>query len=191
MRQTDHRGWHARGYLPHFDGGEMVQMITYRLADSLPRDVVKNELRNARTPEQRQRYEALLDAGHGNCMLQWPEAASLVVDAWRHFDGVRYRLHAWVVMPNHVHVVATIVDGYPLERIVHNWKSFTGHALRKAFGCRAVWQADYWDRFIRDERHFAAALAYVEGNPMKAGLVRTAEEWRWSSAAVKRGVAKD
>lgn len=172
-----HRGWHGRGYLPHFDRGTVVQAITYRLADSLPAYV------EARTPEQRRRIQALLDAGRGSCILRDARIADEVISAWRYFDGVRYALHAWVVMPNHVHVVATQHESWPLPKVIHSWKSYTAHRIRKVIGGRGrVWSPDYFDRFIRDDAHFLAAIDYVEHNPRKAGLVTSPKEWPFSTA---------
>lgn len=81
-------------------------MVTYRLADSLPKGV---HLVNGE--EKRRRSEALLDQGFGSCLLRRPGIAELIIANWRRFDGERYRLYAWVEMPNHVHVVAGIVPG--------------------------------------------------------------------------------
>lgn len=76
-------------------------MITYRLADSLPSDVAQrlaNDLEDERGESfYRKRIEAVLDAGHGECVLGRPEIAQIVIDAWQYFDGQRYDLHAWVV----------------------------------------------------------------------------------------------
>jgi REP element-mobilizing transposase RayT len=177
-----HRGWHRR-YLPHFDGAELIQSITYRLVDALPSNP---SVIGSKTPAQRARLQALFDAGHGACILRRPEIATLVVESWHHFDARRYRLHAWVVMPNHVHLVATVLPGFPLARIVRDWKSYTAHAIRKQTGRGAVWHAGYWDRFIRDEDHYDAAVEYVERNPVVAGLVAHPEAWPWSSAAARR-----
>lgn len=169
-----HRGWHERGFLPHFDRGDVVQAVTYRLADSLPR--------NAEIDPRR--LQSLLDGGRGSCILRRPDVAQEVIKAWLHFDGSRYRLHAWVVMPNHVHVVVTVHKGHPLSRIVHSWKSFTAHRIRaitKESG--RLWHPDYWDRFIRNDQHFLSAIEYVEQNPVFAGLAKTPKDWPFSSAA--------
>jgi putative transposase len=209
-------GWHSRGYLPHFDSSHVIQHITYRLADSLPRavlDQMRAEVgRTALETEQgkndlRQRIEAYLDAGYGSCVLQAPEVARVVIDTWRHFDGERYRLLAWVVMPNHCHVLIEPFAGVPLGKIVLSWKNYTARFINqyKARGgqdaeaevCRTgvrrsqvrgaqVWQRDYWDRYIRDERHLAAAIEYIVMNPVKAGLVAAPTDWPWSSARVRR-----
>jgi REP element-mobilizing transposase RayT len=113
--------------------------------------------------------------------------AALVVDAWRHFDGRRYRLHAWVLMPNHVHVVLTVFVGSPLSALMQAQKSFTAHRIRRNLGgAGSVWHPDYWDRFIRDDAHFVAAVEYVEDNPVRAGLVARREDWPWSSATALR-----
>lgn len=108
-------GWYRR-FLPHRDDSGLIQFITYRLADSLPQaalDRLESELAalppERMEPERRRRIEAWLDAGHGSCVLRDPAAAQIVVEAWRHFDGERYDLLAWVVMPNHVHVLARCI----------------------------------------------------------------------------------
>jgi len=177
------RGWHHRGYLPHFDAGEVAQMTTYRLADSLPRGVLA-ELPPMPDNAKRCRCDALLDTGIGSCLLARPAAASVVVMNWRQFDGVRYRLHAWVVMPNHVHLVATIAAGQSLSRIVQAWKSYTAHRLAVLTDTPGrIWFPDYWDRFIRDDAHFVAAAEYVEDDPLRAGLVAVRQAWPWSSAS--------
>ena len=186
--------WHARRGLPHWEAGETPQSITFRLADSLPRDVIErlSEARASGLPAgetpalQRQRFESLLDSGHGECLLARPELAAIVENALLHFHGTRYRLHAWCIMPNHVHVLATPLHGFSLSSIVHSWKSFTAKAINAALGrSGAVWFEEYFDRAIRDDAHFAAAQAYIEANPVKAGLCAAPEAWAFSSAGEK------
>jgi len=177
------RGWHSRGYLPHYDAA-VVQMITYRLADALPLAVIERGLEGGGTEaHKRRRLEEYLDAGHGACVLRRPEVATLVIDNWHRFDGARYHLHAWVVMPNHAHVVIAVEPGQSLSRIVDSWKSYTATAINRCLKRRGqLWQKDYWDRVIRDEKHFISAVDYIHGNPVKARLVDRAEDWQWSSA---------
>ncbi|WP_114912915.1 REP-associated tyrosine transposase [Acidibrevibacterium fodinaquatile] len=186
--------WHSRRGLPHWEAGETPQSITFRLADSLPRDVIErlSEARASGLPAgetpalQRQRFESLLDSGHGECLLARPELAAIVENALLHFHGTRYRLHAWCIMPNHVHVLATPLHGFSLSSIVHSWKSFTAKAINAALGrSGAVWFEEYFDRAIRDDAHFAAAQAYIEANPVKAGLCAAPEAWAFSSAGEK------
>lgn len=124
------RGWHSRGYLPHFDRAGLVQSITFRLADALPTSLLaamERELMHLSDAEQnverRRAIEAALDVGHGECHLDRPEIARLAEDALIHFDRERYRLLAWCVMPNHVHAMIETIVGYSLEKIVQSWKS--------------------------------------------------------------------
>jgi REP element-mobilizing transposase RayT len=178
------RRWHDRGYLPHFDKAGVCQTITYRLADSLPSDVTTARRRVRTTPADRRLIEDQLDSGYGSCVLRRPHIARVVIESWKHFDGDRYQLIAWVVMPNHVHVMIRVHRGQSLSRIVHSWKSFTAKVIARAERIPGrVWHPDYWDRFIRDEKHFRAAAAYILENPVKAGLVSCAGDWPWSSAA--------
>ena len=183
-------GWSSRGYLPHFDGGETPQMITFRLADSLPEERLaewRQELgcrpRSEADVELRRRIERYLDLGHGEALLRNPSIAQLVQGALLHFDGERYRLQAWVVMPNHVHALATPAPGGELGRLVHSWKSFTAQQANRMLGRRgSMWQREYLDRFMRDGRHFEAVVAYIENNPVKARLCERTEDWPFGSA---------
>jgi len=192
IETSAHKGWYSRGYLPHRDEAFLTQSITFRLADSFPAEML-DQWRDWIAPEtgeilssdarNRARIEAWLDAGHGKCWLRDPRIAELVENALLHFDGDRYRLLAWCVMPNHVHVVAHFDKGHSLAAVVHSWKSFTAsEANRILQRSGAFWFREYWDRFIRDERHLQNTLSYVEANPVKAHLVRSPEEWPWSSA---------
>jgi hypothetical protein len=105
-------GWHSRGYLPHFDAGEVFQSITFRLADSMPQTLLEQWKRDLATEsadfeeELHWRIEAYLDRGYGACYLSNARIANLVPNALLHFDRERYRLSAWVLMPNHVHLLA-------------------------------------------------------------------------------------
>jgi REP element-mobilizing transposase RayT len=177
---TAPKGWHSRGYLPHFDSPETVQFVTFRLADSLPAAVVKAL---GHREDNVHRIERELDIGLGACWLGKPEIASLVQDALLHFDGERYRVIAWCLMPNHVHVVIDILDGQSLTGIVRSWKSFTARQANARLGRSGpFWHADYFDRYMRNEEHLAQTVEYVERNPVKAGLVGAADNWLWSSA---------
>jgi putative DNA methylase len=182
--------WHPRGRLPHFEAGEVPQHITFRLHDSLPRELLarwQDEL--ARLPEdeqaleRRKRIEAALDAGHGACWLRDPHIAELVEQSLLHFDGERYALHAWCVMPNHVHVLVTPLHGNSLSSILHGWKSFTAKEANRRLGREGpFWMEEYFDRAIRDENHFRRVVEYIGNNPVKAGLCPEPSAWRWSSA---------
>jgi REP element-mobilizing transposase RayT len=183
---TTHRGWHSRGYLPHFDGADVIQSITYRLHDALPVEVVEALKQDDRWQDdtaKRQQLETLLDAGYGACYLREEQIATLVEENWKHFDNQRYRLLAWVVMPNHVHVLIKILEGFPLDQIIKSWKSYTALEANKRLNRNGrFWYPDYFDRFIRDQNHFGAVVRYIHNNPVKAGLVDSPELWPFSSA---------
>jgi len=182
----EHKGWHYRGYLPHFDAPGVIQGITYRLWDALPADVVEALAADAEIMTdavKRARVEEYLNAGYGACYLRQPRIAEIVENNWLYFDSKRYRLIAWVIMPNHVHVLIEIYEGFPLDRVIHSWKSYTANEANRLLKRKGkFWYYDYYDRYIRDERHFANAVRYIHENPVKAGLVEKAEDWRFSSA---------
>lgn len=178
------RGWHSRGHLPHLDMPGTVQAVTFRLADSMPVHVVARLAAMEDSPAKRKLREDWLDRGRGTCCLRMPEIARLVEDALLHFDGERYRLCAWCVMPNHVHVLFE-VGTTPLGEIVKSWKGYSAREANRVLGRRgAFWEEEYWDRYMRDERHHRETVRYLENNPVKARLTKTPDprEWPWSSA---------
>jgi REP element-mobilizing transposase RayT len=182
---TQAKGWHGRGYLPHFDSPETVQFVTFRLADSLPRDRIE-VLRSL--PDAMLQVDQELDAGLGACWLRNAEIAALAQETLLHFDEERYRLLAWCIMPNHVHVMAEMLAGHSMSNVVKSWKSFTARQANARLGrTGAFWEPDYFDRYMRNEDHLMRTIDYVENNPVKAGLVDKADDWPWSSASRERG----
>jgi putative transposase len=185
------KGWNHRGYLPHFDADTVIQLVTFRLADSLPKAIF-TELSTlaSNDADLRKRIEAMIDGGLGSCALRDPAIAAIVQDALLYFDGQRYKLFAWTIMPNHVHVLIEQVGGFLLGDIVHAWKSFTAKQANKRLNrAGAFWAPDYFDRYVRDQAHYDVAVYYIHQNSVKAGLVARAEEWCWSSAWEDPGTA--
>ncbi len=190
------RLWYSRGHLPHFDSPTAIQAVTFRLADSVPEKVIADWRRELGTAdlkaeaELRRRIAKWEDAGHGSCLLGKPEHSALMESALLHFDGDRYRLLEWCVMPNHVHVVFAQREGEMLDRVVKSWKSYTAKEINKSEGrAGAFWARDYYDRYIRDKDHLHDARRYTRENPVKAGLCGKAEEWRFGSAWEARETA--
>ena len=189
-KQPDPPGWHSRGYLPHFDGGEIPQFITCRLADSMPQTLLetwRKELSNEQNinvdAALRKRIELYLDQGYGSCLLGDPSIATMVQNSFLFFDGDRYRLHAWCVMPNHSHASMTPCAGHELSLILHSLKSYTANEANKLAGRTGqFWQPESFDRWIRNAKHFERVIAYIENNPVKAGLCEKPEDWPYSSA---------
>ena len=178
-----------RGHLPHWEIPKGVYFVTFRLAGSLPAhvlDQLRAKLKENQLDQGAKRkgvakfpakeIERLLDSGLGPKHLLRAEIADAVERALRAFDGARYELFAWCIMPNHAHVVFRPIGDWDLAKVMHSWKSFTTREAQRKFGLRgAFWQREYYDRLIRDCEEFRRAVRYVVANPSKAGL----EGWRW------------
>lgn len=175
--------------LPHWEQPGATYFVTFRLADALPQKKVEawkleraswieahpkpwtEEVERAYHDRFSSTLERWLDAGHGNCVLRDSWAARVVGDALNHFEGERCVQHAWVVMPNHVHVLFMLRAGQSVATMLHSWKSFTAQQIQAARGEKGpLWQRDYFDRLIRDSTHFHRCVRYIRKNPVKAGL---------------------
>jgi menaquinone-specific isochorismate synthase len=189
-------------HLPHWTREHAIYAVTFRLADSLPESVlaawrIERQEIECRAEQQgrplslaeqerlaklySERVEGYLDSGAGACHLRDERIAAGVVEALRHFDGERYELHGWCVMPNHVHAIVRPFDGYALNEILHSWKSYTAKLANKHLGATGeFWQPEYYDHLLRDEADYARTTSYVLTNPAKAGL----KNWRWVSSSM-------
>lgn len=187
----------SRGRLPHWEESPATYFVTFRLADSLPQAALKkieferrdilataNAMHRNPSPAERLQLEALfdrkieryLDAGRGQCHLSNPEVARMVTQALLHFDGARYRLCAWCLMPNHVHVIFQPLEGHALTEILHTWKSYSANRANRILGrAGEFWQREYYDHLVRDEKDFYRVIQYVLDNPQKARL----RDWPW------------
>ncbi len=183
-------GWHSRGYLPHFDGRAVPQFITLHLADSMPRKVIERweqELRGKTSQQAKilpqERIEKYLDLGYGSAFMNDRRVATMVQNSLLKFDGSRYNLFAWVVMPNHLHSLLTRFENYELAQLMHSVKSYTAHEANKILQRRGqFWIDEYFDRYMRDAEHFRKTVKYIENNPVKAGLCAKPSDWPFSSA---------
>ena len=175
--------------LPHWRQTGAAYFVTFRLADAVPATLLrewKEELKtwlkfhpepwDSQTRHEYQRRfqesrEGWLDRGHGSCLLREEFAAEIVASALKHFQGTRYLLDAFVVMPNHVHALLLPLNGHSLSEILHSWKSFTGKELKRRGGEQeTIWQDENYDRIVRDEKELQHFRDYIECNPSKAGL---------------------
>lgn len=188
-------------YLPHWRLDGAIYHVVFRLADSVPASLLRHwgaerdeSLAKPETLSERQRVrlrhlvsertQEFLDSGHGSCIFRNDHCAQVVADALDFFDGKRYHTHAWCVMPNHVHVVVEPVAGEELSKILHSWKSFTAHEVRKLFGgSGSVWRRESYDHIVRNERSYQRVVQDVLDNPAKANL----EGWRWVRNEFSRG----
>jgi 1-hydroxy-2-methyl-2-(E)-butenyl 4-diphosphate synthase len=202
--------------LPHWkiDGG--IYAVTFRLADSLPTEVL-NRYREARDlisekieilsklDSSRSQLDDLLslreelnhletsiiepalNQGHGTCLFKNEQNAELLANALKHFDGTRYDLLAWCIMPNHVHVIHKPAKGEELDKILHSWKSYTSHEINKLNGTSgSIWQKESYDHLIRDGKDFRNQIDYILNNPTKAGYTN----WLWTGCAYPELLAR-
>jgi REP element-mobilizing transposase RayT len=179
----------TRNRLPHWQQDGATYFITYRLADSIPQELIVQWRRerdewivqnpqpwDVDTEKEYHRLfsaelDRMMDLGHGSCVLRKPEIHGLLADTFSIFEGKRYLLHSWVVMPNHVHLLLTMAEGHLLEKAVTSWKNFTARRINVLIeSTGAVWQKDYFDTIIRDWDHFASVARYIRRNPAKAKL---------------------
>jgi REP element-mobilizing transposase RayT len=175
---VENTGWHSRGYLPHIEAGHQPQFLTWRLNDSLPAELLerwKAELSRLPTSkagqEMRSRIETSLDQGFGAQTLKNPVAAKIVQDALLFHHRTKYKLHAWVVMPTHVHALFTPHLETPLASIVRSIKTYTSREIHLVLGGQGrLWYRDYFDVLVRDPEHFERIRKYIEWNPVKAKL---------------------
>ena len=166
--------------LPHWHQDSTYVFITWRLADSLPKSVVEHLSKTRETwlkahpkpwddkttLEYNKRFtlpfEELLDKAHGSCCLR--EHHQIVANAIHHFDGDRYDLDSFVVMPNHV--LLQLKENHPLEDLIHSLKSFTAKEINKATQQNGkLWQSGYYDRLIRSQNHLDWTRRYIADNP--------------------------
>ena len=187
----------SRGYLPHLEAQQAVYFVTFRLADSLPKELVlqfrkqRKSLKSAtlagttnpveidRLRELRallRKAERCLDRGLGCCHMRDPRIARIIAEAIRHFHGQRYRLLAWCVMPNHVHVLFSPLREQRLETILHSWKSYSANQANTLLQRTGrFWQREYFDHLVRDESSVRKFTRYIQDNPRRAGL----PNWPW------------
>ena len=185
---------HSRGYIPHINV-KKLQFVTFRLYDSIPQDVLDyckalsdylSSLQNPTDEDMRKQREMLRlidkyeDSGIGQCFLRDPRVAQMVQDALLFFDGKRYSLLEWCIMPNHVHLLLQMANGCKLSQTMHSLKSYTAHEANSILGRQGTfWWREYFDRYIRDYQHYKMVVGYIANNPIKAGLVKETEDWPW------------
>ncbi len=191
-------------YLPHWTQTGAMYAVTFHLADSLPAEVLEQwrmerdrivqnaeaQRRELTSHEQKElirlysdKVESYLNAGHGQCYLREAKIAEIVTKALNHFDGERYDLIAWAIMPNHVHAVLRPYQGFELAGLLHSWKSYTANKANELLGRSGLfWQSEYYDHLIRDQEDFVHQVNYVLSNPVKAGLA----DWPWVGAKMDK-----
>jgi len=175
-------------HLPHWHPPGKDIFLTWRLCGSLPAGIAM-DIRNSRAAsagEKFRRAERVLDnARIGPAWLRDPRIAEIIVRSLQYGQETlgQFVVHAYVIMSNHVHIL--IEPKTPVERITRGIKSATGresNALLGRFG-RPFWQDESFDRWVRSSTEWRRIRAYIERNPVIAGLVARPEDWPWSSAS--------
>ena len=207
-----------RRNLPHWQPLGASFFLTYRLAGTLPRQtlsVLEEERERldslprecAYSPKEWQmRIERQLFARWDECLdrdtrIQWladPRVAAVVRDNLYHHAGSKYSLLAYVIMPNHVHILIkpepawerrfedesrAMYERGPLSATLHSLRSYTAKEANRILGRTGVfWQGEAYDHWVRNNAEFERIVYYIESNPVNAGLVACAEDWQASSA---------
>ena len=198
-------GIHTRGYLPHVKREGASYFVTFRLADSLPQQVLLEFKRqqaekiralddgspDARAEIDREfqrQVERYLDRGVGECHLKRPEIAQIVAEALLHFHDKQYLLDDWVIMPNHVHLVLWPMPNHTPSEILHSRKRHTARQANLILGRtgETFWQHQSYDHWIRGEKEKARIRRYIRNNPVTAKLCNSPGEWRWGSGYAAR-----
>jgi REP element-mobilizing transposase RayT len=187
-----------RGRLPHWEVDGGIYFVTFLLADSVPTAVIDRyreecedvvERMEASPIEERWRFarelvrlycsriDRCLDTSLGASWFCKQEFASLMASVLRFHDRQRYDLFAWVVMPNHVHLVLRPLGESNLSQIMHTIKGYSAHELNEMAGRRGTfWQKEYFDHLVRSSLDLEKLCRYVIDNPRRASL----QDWSWT-----------
>lgn len=185
---------------PHWSQAGSVVFITFRTYDSIPRKVLerwereKQEWVRQRGPDNGNHWsvvvptlsekdraafhktfnhtrETFLDSCHGWCLLKQPELSSIVAKSLLHFDGDRYRMGDFVVMPNHVHFLAVFPSAEAMKEQCDSWLHYTAFRINRAIGEKGkFWQQEPFDHLVRNLEQYEYLRQYISNNPKKAGL---------------------
>jgi putative transposase len=189
-----------RRRLPHIQIEGAIYFVTFRLANSLPVDVLEQLAKNSDQIKELpidQRQEAhrcwfeQFDDYVGRCLngerfLQNDKVAEVVADSLRRRDGHVYELLAFCIMPNHVHAVFTPLEAskgnyYSLTEILHSLKRNSAKQANIVLGrTGSFWQDESYDHVVRDQTDLERIAQYVLYNPVQAGLTETWQDWQWS-----------
>lgn len=170
--------------IQHWNQCDCVQFVTFRLADSLPQSKLQ-EYRNRRdewlnkhpkpwTVSEQEEYDNVfataidkwIDAGYGECLLKDKRVRDALEEVIMHSNGQRYEIYAFVIMPNHVHVLMTPREDNVVQTIVSAWKSVSSHRINEMLNrSGTVWERECFDHLVRSTESFNAILRYIEDNP--------------------------
>ena len=184
----EHFDWGT--FLPHWHQDDKYVFVTFRLHDSLPQEKLQwlREEKESWLKQHSQPWDEKvtkeyinkfgkavdkwLDNNYGNCLLKKQGNRKIVEDALLFFDGTRYDLVAFVVMPNHIHILMKLREGHELTEIMRSIKSYTAKKINENENSTGpVWQSESYDRLIRDQKHFENVVRYIIANNKKLAWV--------------------
>ncbi|MCO8121166.1 transposase [Stieleria sp. TO1_6] len=185
---------------PHWSQAGAIVFVTFRTKDSIPREVLqrwdrekndwldRRELRNGtfwkealgtldeETRAEFDRHfnrlrEVFLDSCRGACVLKQPRLSKIVADSLLHFDGDRYQMGDFVIMPNHVHLLAAFASEDAMEKQFDSWLHYTARQINKVIGKSGhFWQQEPFDHLVRSPKQYEYLRKYIADNPKKAKL---------------------
>jgi REP element-mobilizing transposase RayT len=184
----------THGNLPHWTQEGKLYFVTWRLADSLPQQLLEElsaervawarqngnrTLSDLSPPEKDEWYRLFhhrvqdwLDSGQGSCVLRYSESQRIVREALHAFNGVRYRLGSFAIAGNHVHLLVAPYPAHSLSRILHSWKSFTAKAINRELGRTGkLWMEEYFDRIVRHAIHLERIEEYILAHKQQGAYV--------------------
>lgn len=170
------------GKLPHIHQQDVLQFITFRLADSLPQIKLKEykemmekweeEHPKPWNPNEQLDYEdrmeiinEWLDADYGECILKYAEVQKIVEKALKYFDGERYDLYDYIIMPNHVHILFMPYPQFVPKQLIKSIKDYTTKEINKLMGrTGTVWGREFFDRIMRSMNDYQSKAEYIKHN---------------------------
>ena len=196
----------SRSGLPHWEQPGVCLFLTFRLADSIPEQKLRNwreerEIWTDRHPKpwtdaQEREYhlrfsgqiDRWLDAGEGSCVLKSAGTRSCLTKTLLAGNGDAFALHSFVIMPNHVHLLTSFRQGELLKNRLQRWKGGSARCINEELQRTGrLWQLGYFDRLIRDAEHFGNCVRYIRRNPQKACL-REGQYALWEAGWLKEMV---
>jgi REP element-mobilizing transposase RayT len=180
---------HTRDDLPHWHQPDRLQFITWNLGDAIPAKALARLKRERErwlmlhppplTPDERRYYfdhftdriDRWQDLGRGCCLFRSPRAAKQMADILHFHEDIKIRLDAFVIMPNHIHVLAQLIGDTTVSSIMHSWRSYSGLQLNRLRGKQGkCWSDDFWDRTVRSPEQYWRIRRYINENPARAGI---------------------
>ena len=174
-----------RKNLPHLQQIGKIHMVNFRLGDSMPQSLViqykhlkENFIRTHPYPWDSATYnhyrsivsapmEKYIDSGYGSCVLRYSELRQYLIDSIDFYDMERYAMLAYVIMPNHVHMLVTPFGGFDLYATLSSIKSYSATKINRHLGRKgSLWQEEPFDTVIRSYRHYLKCLEYIKANPI-------------------------